>query len=211
MSVSNYARRYWRWGAALALSVVLAASACTIQLAPAYDPVLLGGIQGVSGDIMKLYATTGMGVDKVTFTGRQDQYNRIIGTVDALALQSQSRPVPDSAIREKVEGALAQWTKATPAPMFGGGDEALSLAASECASARHVARAPAVSMPTLTSDPNQYIPASASALRQISRAITLLRDTDCAHGLNSFEVAANRGYTQYFISEALFYESFLQR
>lgn len=55
MSVSNHARRYWPWCAALALAAVLAASACTIHLAPAYDPVLLGGIQGVSSDIMKRF------------------------------------------------------------------------------------------------------------------------------------------------------------
>ncbi|WP_017776872.1 hypothetical protein [Paraburkholderia kururiensis] len=211
MSVSNQVRQYCRLGAVLELVIVLVFSACTIQLAPAYDPTLLDGIQGVNGDIMKLYATTGMGVDKATFAGRQDQYNRIIGTVDALALQSQSRPVPDSATRDKVEGELSQWIKGAPAPMFAGGDDALSLAASECESARHVARAPTVPAHTLTADSKQYVPASASALRQISRAITLLRDTDCAHGLNRLEVAANRGYTQYFISEALFYESFLKR
>jgi hypothetical protein len=194
------------------LATTVAVTACTIQLAPAYDPALVNGIRAVNSDIMQLYATTGMGVDKATFPDRVDEYNRIIGAVDALALESQSRPVPDSGIRDKVEQALGQWLASNPTPPAGR-DEALSLAAAECADARKIKRAPTLTMPVpmAQADTRQYVPASAMALKQVSRAMSLLRDTDCAHGLNNGQVAANKGYTQYFVSEALFYENFLQR
>jgi hypothetical protein len=202
----------WQWTTSIVLATTVAVTACTIQLAPAYDPALVNGIRAVNSDIMQLYATTGMGVDKATFPDRVDEYNRIIGAVDALALESQSRPVPDSAIRDKVEQALGQWLASNPTPPAGR-DEALSLAAAECADARKVKRAPALTMPVpmAQADTRQYVPASAMALKQVSRAMSLLRDTDCAHGLNNGQVAANKGYTQYFVSEALFYENFLQR
>jgi hypothetical protein len=45
MSHANHAGQYWRHGVAFALAVVRAVSACTTQLAPAYDPVLLDGIR----------------------------------------------------------------------------------------------------------------------------------------------------------------------
>lgn len=204
--------RLWQWTTLIVLAATVAVTACTIQLAPAYDPALVNGIRAVNSDIMQLYATTGMGVDKATFPDRVEEYNRIIGAVDALALESQSRPVPDSAIRDKVEQALGQWLASNPTPPAGR-DEALSLAAAECADARKVKRAPALAMPVpmAQADTRQYVPASAMALKQVSRAMSLLRDTDCAHGLNNGQVAANKGYTQYFVSEALFYENFLQR
>ena len=202
----------WQWTTSIVLATTVAVTACTIQLAPAYDPALVNGIRAVNSDIMQLYATTGMGVDKATFPDRVDEYNRIIGAVDALALESQSRPVPDSAIRDKVEQALGQWLASNPTPPAGR-DEALSLAAAECADARKIKRAPALTMPMpmAQADTRQYVPASAMALKQVSRAMSLLRDTDCAHGLNNGQVAANKCYTQYFVSEALFYENFLQR
>ena len=202
----------WQWTTSIVLATTVAVTACTIQLAPAYDPALVNGIRAVNSDSMQLYATTGMGVDKATFPDRVDEYNRIIGAVDALALESQSRPVPDSAIRDKVEQALGQWLASNPTPPAGR-DEALSLAAAECADARKIKRAPTLTMPVpmAQADTRQYVPASAMALKQVSRAMSLLRDTDCAHGLNNGQVAANKGYTQYFVSEALFYENFLQR
>jgi hypothetical protein len=215
MSIANHAVRYWRWVVLCVFGALMTASGCTIQLAPSYDPTLLDGIRTVNANIMKLYATTGMGVDKSTFPSRIDQYNAIIGAVDALALQSQTRPVPDDAIRQQVDAKIEQWTKANVnvRPSTAAGDDALRKAAAECAAVRKVPPAPNLTLPAtaLPTGSNQYVPASASALKQVSRGITLLRDTDCAHGLNNLEVVVNRNYTQYFISEALFYESALQR
>jgi hypothetical protein len=198
----------------LALIATLLNAACTIQLAPAYDRALVEGIRDANNDIMQLYATTGMGVDQKSFGQRVDQYNKVIGKVDALALQSQSRPVPDSAVQNKVDQALKQWTDGNVPPLGSAGDDALAMAARECAAVRHVPSVPVLMTqqpPAVQVNSQPLIPASASALTQISRALRLMRDTDCAHGLNNGEVLANKGMTQYYISEALYYENFLQR
>jgi hypothetical protein len=186
--------------------------ACTVQLAPSRDQALIDGIRAVNVQIMQMYATTGMGVDKTGFAQRAEGYNGIIGRVDALRLQSMSRPVPDSALLQKADDAIRQWTGANLAPPGPADDQPLEDASRACAVARRMQPAPNFSRPApavqVGSQP--YVPASASALEQVSRAMRLLRDTDCVHGLNSGEVAANRGYTQYFIAEALYYENLLQ-
>lgn len=201
------------WFVALLSAAMLFASACTVQLAPPYDQSLIDGIRGVSNDIMEMYASTSMGVAKTTFGQRVDRYNQIIGRADALALQSQNRPVADSALRDKAEQAIKQKLAINPLPSSMS-DDALTMAANECADARHVPRTPVLPsfgpLPGSGPQPPQP-PASALALTQISRAIALLRDTDCAHGLNGAEVAANKGYVTHFVAEALFYENFLQR
>ncbi|SEK02515.1 hypothetical protein [Paraburkholderia diazotrophica] len=206
--------RRWRSSTAtIAFATVAAAilSACTIQLAPAPDKALSDGIKGLNNDIMTLYATAGMAATRDSFPQRADRYNKIIGTADALALQSQSRPVPDSAIRDKVENALHARFVSDPQPSAAA-TSAMKMAADECADALHVPRTPAIPpVAPVPADTQQYIPASAMALTQVSRAIAFLRDTDCAHGLNSGRVAVNKGEVQHFISEALFYEYMLQR
>ncbi|CAB3794518.1 hypothetical protein [Pararobbsia alpina] len=195
--------------AVAAAAVVL--PACTIQLAPAPDQALSDGIRGVNNDIMNLYASASMGATKDTFPQRVERYNKIIGTTDALALQSQSRPVPDSAIRDRLEHAIRERLASDPRPSTAS-VEALTMAADECAEERHVPRSPVTSAAMAPpAEGQQYVPASAMALTQVSRAIAFLRDTDCAHGLNSGRVASNKGEVQHFISEALFYEYILQR
>ncbi|SAL61137.1 hypothetical protein [Caballeronia humi] len=205
---SRYRRSAWL---AALLSALALCTACTVQLAPPYDASLVNGIRGVSNDIMQLYASAGMGVSKTTFVERAGQYNAIIGRADALALQSQSRPVADSALRDKADQAIKQRLAISPLPKTVS-DDALALAAGECADARHVPRTPA--LPSFGPPPantQPQLPASALALAQVSRAIALLRDTDCAHGLNGAQVAANKGYVTHFMSEALVYETFLQQ
>lgn len=213
MTHSPRRNRSWFRALPLVLAAAFVSSACTIQLAPVYDQALVSGIRLVNSDIMELYATTGMGVDQSTFPKRIDQYNKIIGRVDALKLQSQSRPIPDGALLKKVDQAVRQWSGANPAPIGPSDDRSLKLAADECAAARKVKPSPSFTIPapSVQVDSQPYIPASAQALEQVSRAMRLIRDTDCAHGLNGGEVIANKGYTQYFISEALYYENFLQQ
>ena len=211
MTRSRSRHRRSAWLVAL-LSALALCTACTVQLAPPYDASLVNGIRGVSNNIMELYASAGMGVSKITFSERAGQYNEIIGRADALALQSQSRPVADSALRDKADQAIKQRLAISPLPRTVS-DDALALAAGECADARHVPRTPALPSfgppPANTQQPQ--LPASALALAQVARAIALLRDTDCAHGLNGAQVAANKGYVTHFMSEALVYETFLQR
>jgi hypothetical protein len=153
-----------------------------MQLAPAPDPSLNDGIRALNVDIMNLYAITGGGVTKGTCSRRLPQYNRIIGNADALALQSQNRPVPDSATRDKIINALRDRMSAD---------------------ARALGQASDGATPTITG--------SAFALTEISRSIRSLRKSDCEHGLSEYLVTLNRQQVQHFMSEALFYEYMLQR
>ena len=87
-----------------ALALLLAS--CMVQLAPRYDASLYDGITGVNTRIMELFATVAGGTDAASFAEREAAYNAIIGSVDALALQSRARPVPASELRERVNKFL---------------------------------------------------------------------------------------------------------
>ncbi|MFC0691138.1 hypothetical protein [Paraburkholderia humisilvae] len=192
---------------------MLSIAACTIQLAPDYDPALSSGIRNVNGDIMSLYASTSMGTSADTFAQRADRYDQIIGTLDALALQSQSRPVPDDALRGKIEQYLKD-RNAYPTQLADA--DANNLAAIEARMASRCAaklkltppKQSAVSMPD--AGPADVIP-SAMALMQASRTLAYLKSMDCAQGLRADDVLLNKGQVQHFMYEALAYEDFLDR
>ena len=94
--------------AALLLSVLaLLLAGCMVQLAPRYDAALYDGITRVNTRIMELFAEVAGGTDAAGFAERESAYNAIIGSVDALALQSRARPVPDSALRDRVNEFLS--------------------------------------------------------------------------------------------------------
>lgn len=197
------AMRWWLGSMAIALS------ACSIQLAPPPDQALLDGIQQVNRKIMEMYASASMGASRDTFPTRVEQYNRIIGTLDALALQAKSRPMPDAKTQERIARALQDLSKSDA--LVEGMDLSGPMArmAADCALIRKVTAAPAVSVPE-SAPSTAYVPASATALTQASRGITFLRDSDCVNGLNAARVAANRGFVTHFMAEAITYETYLK-
>lgn len=184
-----------------------ALAGCAIQLAPAYDESLVTGLNEVNQQIMELYASTSMGVAASTFPSRVDRYNRVIGKLDALALQSANRPVPDTKVQDRVQQAVKTLPEAGGTMRAERMQAALNEAAEACAKVRNV-RSFQVDLPE---PPAQgYVPASAHALTQISRGITLLRDTDCANGLTAGSVALNRGFVTHYMDQALTYETYLK-
>jgi hypothetical protein len=80
---------------------------CAVQLAPKYDAALFEGVIDTNVKIMALLATVSTGTDSSTFSQRAARYNGIIGAVDALTIQSKARPVPETAITDKVNVFLA--------------------------------------------------------------------------------------------------------
>ena len=94
-----------RSGPYLSILVLLLAG-CTVQLAPRHDAALYDGIVRVNTRIMEMFASVAEGTDAATFDTRAALYNELIGTVDALALQSRARPVPESALRDQVNDYL---------------------------------------------------------------------------------------------------------
>lgn len=88
------------------LLTVLMLNACATQLAPAYDKALFDGITQTNIKIMALFASVSKGTKANDFSQREKMYNDIIGNVDALALQSKARPVPQNKVTEKVNQYL---------------------------------------------------------------------------------------------------------
>jgi hypothetical protein len=83
-------------GVALRLSLfgLLALSACTVQLAPAYDPSVVTGLNAANVQTQTLFATVSTGVTPGTFPSREAQYNTVIGQFSAIESQLEARPMP---------------------------------------------------------------------------------------------------------------------
>jgi hypothetical protein len=81
---------------------VLSIVGCTTQLAPKYDEALFKGVTDTNVKIMELFASVSAGTDSSTCSERDNTYNSVIGSVDALALQSKARPMPKNSVTEKV-------------------------------------------------------------------------------------------------------------
>jgi hypothetical protein len=101
---------------AAGLFVAAVLTACTVQLAPNYDPSIVDGISAASEDAEKLFASVSMGVSAATFAKREDDYNAIIGKLEALRISAESRPAASGSLflqRHAIKGIP---TLATPTP-----------------------------------------------------------------------------------------------
>ena len=74
-------------------------SACAIQLAPAFDQRIVDDLRTTSEAALVQYAAVGDGSDKAEFPEMEDDYNQLIGKLDAVRLMSQSRYFPASPTR----------------------------------------------------------------------------------------------------------------
>ncbi len=81
-------------------------ASCVTQLAPQYDQALFDGITETNTQTMQLFASVSSGTKASTFNQREATYNNLIGTIDALAMQSRARPVPENKVTEKVNAYL---------------------------------------------------------------------------------------------------------
>jgi hypothetical protein len=97
-----------RNGGLLALCVGLCAalSGCMVQLAPAYDSAIVGGLGAANQDIQLLFAQVGTDVDAATFPARKPQYDKIVGELGAAELQIKTRPMPNAKAIAKAAAAL---------------------------------------------------------------------------------------------------------
>lgn len=80
---------------------------CATQLAPKYDEALFKGVTETNVKIMELFASVSTGTNSSTCGERVGSYNAVIGSIDALALQSKARPIPENSVTEKVNEYLA--------------------------------------------------------------------------------------------------------
>ena len=91
---------------AFVLLLLSLASGCATQLAPQYDAALFKGVTDLNVELMSLFASVSAGTDSASCNERLPTYNALIGKAEALALQSEARPVPENSITERVNAHL---------------------------------------------------------------------------------------------------------
>lgn len=160
-----------RFRSSILIMFISALVACTTQLAPLYDKALMEGLTSVNADTMELFASVAGGTTSQTFPKREAQYNKTIGRLDALSLQSAARAVPKNNVLEAVMKVFGSRNK----PM-----------------------------------PNPVVP-SATALAEISKAISEMREADKSTGLSDLQISDARGRTLVYMDQALTYEAELER
>lgn len=77
-------------------------SSCTVSLAPRFDQNIVDELSTSSVDVFGLLAEVADGVSKESFDKRSDEYNSVIGRLDALELQIEARPMPENKVLEKI-------------------------------------------------------------------------------------------------------------
>lgn len=84
-------------------SVFVLFTSCAVSLTPKFSQAIVDNISTLSTEVFQLFAEVPDGASKDDFTsGREEQYDALIGRLDALGLQLSTRPMPASKIRDKV-------------------------------------------------------------------------------------------------------------
>lgn len=90
----------------LLLAASLLLSACATQLAPAYEPAVVSGLERNSIATLTLLASLAGGTQAANFSQREAAYAQRIGELDALALQAGARPEPSGPLQAKLKDWL---------------------------------------------------------------------------------------------------------
>ncbi|MEO8110513.1 MAG: hypothetical protein ABI594_10790 [Ginsengibacter sp.] len=75
---------------------------CTVSLAPKFDQGIVDNLSSASAQVFQLLAETSSGARPAEFLIRAEKYNSLIGTLEALQLQINARPVPQNKTVEKI-------------------------------------------------------------------------------------------------------------
>jgi hypothetical protein len=94
----------------ISLLIVLAINGCTVQLAPQYDQSILDGLISTNKSAQIFFASLGTQVEKETYQGRTSTYANLIGSLNALEVQSKSRPIPPDADLTKINNVISKNT-----------------------------------------------------------------------------------------------------
>ncbi|MCO1335142.1 hypothetical protein MO867_12450 [Microbulbifer sp. OS29] len=93
--------------AVIVLFIALTAfTASCVQLAPKYDAELYSDLTNVNTELMELFSSVARGTHKDSYPERSNQYHALIGKIEALAMQSRTRPVPESDALKKINQYL---------------------------------------------------------------------------------------------------------
>jgi hypothetical protein len=84
------------------LSCVLFFTGCAVSLAPKFDQTIVDNLSSTSTEAFQLLAGVSNGASSTDFSKREDQYNSIIGKLEALELQINARPLPHNKAVDKI-------------------------------------------------------------------------------------------------------------
>jgi len=80
-------------------------SSCT-QLAPRYDAKLYSDLTEVNAELMQFFSSVSHGTSKDSYKERNQNYHSLIGKIDALIMQSNTRPTPNKDTLEEINNYL---------------------------------------------------------------------------------------------------------
>jgi len=79
---------------------------CKTLLAPEYDKAIVDKVTTSSEKTMSFLATVSGGTSNSDFDKREQTYNELIGSYDALKLQAKARPIPNNVALKKINSIL---------------------------------------------------------------------------------------------------------
>ena len=89
-------------GILLFLNILLIAASCAVSLTPRFDQGIIDNLSTTSTEVFQLLSEVSEGTTNADFNKREEQYNQVIGKLEALALQINARPVPDNKTVDKI-------------------------------------------------------------------------------------------------------------
>lgn len=98
----------------LVVALLYLSGCFTVRLAPSYDQAIVDGLNNTTAITMELLASVNGGSVKESYPEREIKYNSLIGKFDALKMQMNARPFPDSKIIDEINSTLAK--KGIPIP-----------------------------------------------------------------------------------------------
>lgn len=103
-------------GSAVPAFLALFLAACSVQLAPGYDPSIVAGLDSANEEAMRLFASVSRGVSASTFHRRENDYNTVIGKLEALRISASARPAAGGSLflRQTEAGSIPTLESPTP-------------------------------------------------------------------------------------------------
>jgi hypothetical protein len=85
---------------------------CAPSLAPQYNQAIVDNMSLASKETLQLLAAVSGGSNASDFGSRESQYNSVIGTLDAIKIQIQARPLPQKKTLDKILKKVNEQLKA---------------------------------------------------------------------------------------------------
>jgi hypothetical protein len=88
------------------LGFTLTIAGCKTQLAPDYDKAIVESVTSTSEKTMTFLARVADGTSATDFAKREQHYNELIGSFDALEIHAKARPIPSNRATKRINKIL---------------------------------------------------------------------------------------------------------